>query len=265
MERQAGGGNKSLKLYENHYQDARYREQSDTAPTVAAQYGTGGNNVPLVRKETPASYALQGSMIGRADKNGPMGGGIGEDVSFTLNTVDRHAVYTVTADTYVQTGEEQSPALLARDFKSPAAVAYGIGRDAYNQGKNAQFAPTVTEETQPPLVAKGAGAVAQEYTVRRLTPLECARLQGFPDNWCDGLMDDNPSEDELAFWREVFEEYRRATGSPSKPKSDGQIAKWLSTPPSDAAQYKMWGNGIALPCARYVLRAIAGIDNAGMR
>ena len=230
-----------------------YREET-IAPTV----DTGGarptrNQVGVSVVE---SYALQGSMIGREDKNGPQGDGIGEDVSFTLNTVDRHAVYAMTTGSYMQTTEDQSPTLMARDFKDPAAVAYGIGRDAFNQGQNAKFKPAVEEELQPTLVAKGPGAVQNGYTVRRLTPTECARLQGFPDWWCAGLGTENPTEEEMAFWRDVFETHRLVLGKSSKPKTDNQIRKWLKDPYTDAAEYKMWGNGVALPCVAFVLAGI---------
>ena len=67
-------------------------------------------------------------------------------------------------------------------------VAYGIGRDAFNQGANAKFNPTIDEEVQPPLTARGAGAVAKGV-VRRLTPLECERLMGLPDRWTEGGSD----------------------------------------------------------------------------
>lgn len=123
-------------------------------------------------------------MIGREDKNGPQGDGVNKDVSFTLNTVDRHVVYAMTTGSFTQVAEEKAPTVLARDYKDPTAVCYGIGRDTFNQGQNAKFAPTFEEELQPTLVAKGPGAIQSGYTVRRLTPTECARLQGFPDNWC---------------------------------------------------------------------------------
>ena len=205
------------------------------------------------------TFVLQGSMIGRKDENGPQGNGINEDVSFTLNTADRHAVYAMTTGSYMQTTENQSPTLMARDYKDPAAVAYGIGRDAMNQGKNAQFAPSVSEEVQPTLVAKGPGAVAKtmpEYTVRRLTPTECARLQGFPDWWCADLGTENPSYGDIDFWTEVFETHRTVMGTSTKPKTHAQIVKWLKNPYSDSAEYKMWGNGVALPCVYFVLSGI---------
>lgn len=68
------------------------------------------------------SYAIQGSMIGRSEKNGPQGDGINEDVSFTLNTIDRHAVYSMTTGSFTQVSKEKAPTVLARDYKDPTAV-----------------------------------------------------------------------------------------------------------------------------------------------
>ena len=200
------------------------------------------------------TFVLQGSMIGRENKNGPQGDGINEDVSFTLNTVDRHAVYSVTTGSFAQATEEKAPTVLARDYKSPAAVCYGIGRDTFNQGQNAKFNPTFAEELQPTLVAKGPGAIQSGYTVRRLTPTECARLQGFPDGWCANLETEKPTDGEMYFWHKVFKTYAAVTDC--KMKSDTQIRKWLKAPHSDAAEYKMWGNGVALPCVWFVLAGI---------
>lgn len=183
------------------------------------------------------TYVLQGSMIGRKDENGPRGGGVNEGISFTLDATDRHA------------------------------VAYGIDRATYNQGRNAKFDPCITEEVEPPVLTRGPGAVAHPtvakepyYIVRRLTPTECARLQGFPDWWCADLGIDDPTDEDIAFWREVFETHRRVTNSTAKPKTDKQIVKWLKNPHSDAAEYKMWGNGVALPCVYFVLAGIAWVN-----
>ena len=164
-------------------------------------------------------------------------------------------------------------------------TVYGIGRDAFNQGKNAQFKPCI-EELSPTLVAKdpqcperrlrfshtyrkqcgrqstdaGQGnfnsVVEPDYTVRRLTPTECARLQGFPDWWCSDLGTKTPSYADIAFWSSVFETHRKIVGEVEKPKTQAQIIKWLKDPYSDAAEYKMWGNGVALPCVYFVLAGI---------
>ena len=94
------------------------------------------------------------------------------------------------------------------------------------------------------------------YTVRRLTPTECARLQGFPDWWCDDLGIAEPTMEDIRYWYDVFETHRNIVSSSTKPKSLKQIAKWLRDPHSDAAEYKMWGNGVALPCVVFVLSGI---------
>ena len=171
---------------------------------------------PGMKQQT---YVLQGNMIGRSEGNGPQGDGINEDVSFTLNTVDRHAVYIMTTGSFTQVEEDIAPTIMARDYKDPNAVCMGRG-----------------------------------YTVRRLTPTECARLQGFPDWWCADLDTEKPSDEGLNFWHKVFKTYSEVTGC--KMKSDKQIAKWLRDPHSDTAEYKMWGNGVALPCVWCVLCGI---------
>lgn len=173
--------------------------------------------------------------------------------------------------------------------------SYGIGRPAMNQGYNAKFSFQIEEEVEPTLVASGASGVAHprfssskasffteaneecantlvatdykdppivndgdeiDYIVRRLTPTECARLQGFPDWWCDDLGIPNPTDEDIAKWREVFETHAKAIGKTTKPKSDAQIRKWLQNPQSDSAEYKMWGNGVALPNVFFVLAGI---------
>ena len=64
---------------------------------------------------------------------------------------------------------------------------------------------------------------------------------------------DSPSYGEIDFWSAVFETYRKVMGAASKPKTQAQIVKWLKDPYSDASEYKMWGNGVALPCVCFVL------------
>lgn len=98
-----------------------------------------------------------------------------------------------------------------------------------------------------------------EYIIRRLTPLECCRLQGFPDNWAEELGITEPTQEDIDHWREVFRTQMEAMGESKKEKTDNQICKWLKDPESDSAKYKMRGNGIALPCAMFVMEGIAMI------
>ena len=186
------------------------------------------------RSDQMQTFVLQGSMIGRSEENGPQGDGINEDVSFTLDATDRHAVctpdtpddgvYAMTTGSYMQVEKDVSPTLMARDFKDPTSIA------------------PVPQEVS--------------YTVRRLTPTECARLQGFPDDWCHDLGTADPTDEEIAFWTDVFETHRRLVTHAKKPKTEKQIRKWLADPYSDAAEYKLWGNGISLPIPYFVLSGI---------
>lgn len=96
----------------------------------------------------------------------------------------------------------------------------------------------------------------RKYIVRRLIPIECARLQGFPDCW--GVPDYKPSltEDEKQFWHEVRRVYAIANGKKYKPVKDNALLKWYNKLHTDSSEYKMWGNGIALPCAEYVVGGV---------
>lgn len=190
-------------------------------------------------------------------------------------------------------GYKESETMYTLNCTENHAVAYGIGRPAMNQGYNARFSFQIEEETSPTLVASGAGGIAHpvystsknshhtvaekekantlvasdykdpplvnapEYIVRRLTPQECALLQGMPTWWCDDIGIENPTEEQICWWQNVFETYNKAVGKTCKPKSRKQLEKWLKDPYSDSAAYKMWGNGIYLGNAWFVLSGIA--------
>ena len=221
---------------------------------------------PGMKQQT---FVLQGNMIGRKDENGPQGDGVNEDVCFTLDATDRHAVcapedvYAMTTGSYMQVAKEVAPTLMARDYKDPTTIAPvphlnegvmgTVATGAHPSGFNGQDAfndrlVIDNPEAQPAPVT---------YTVRRLTPTECARLQGFPDWWCRNLGTEEPTEEELAFWADVFETHRKIVTHAKKPKTEKQIRKWLADPYTDSAEYRIWGNGICLANAFFVLAGIA--------
>lgn len=194
-------------------------------------------------------------------------------------------------------GYKESETMYTLNCVETHAISYGIGRPAMNQGYNARFSFQVEEEKSPTIVASGAGGIAHpkystsknshhtvaekekantlvasdykdppvvndstpeiEYIVRRLTPQECALLQGMPTWWCDDIGIENPTEEQINWWQNVFETYNKAVGKTCKPKSRKQIEKWLKNLYSDSAAYKMWGNGIASSNALFVLAGIA--------
>ena len=144
-------------IFENHGIDARYRQMGDVAPTMSARYGTGGNNVPLVGEQV---FCITGNAIDREPENGGNGIGYQENVSYTLTGFDRHAVCSVS---------EVVGALCKGDEK-------GAGSQYVEQGKCVVDLYTCEPagDTDLPILL-----------IRRLTPLECERLQGFPDGWTD--------------------------------------------------------------------------------
>lgn len=186
-----------------------------TTPTLKAA-PSGGNTVPDV------CYALQGNGIDRADTAGCNGCGWRTDQMYTLNTIDRPAI-AATVGSFMSNGKDVSMKLMSRDYKDPQIVCYGaneakdalsIGNGQMNNITMKPIANTLDTMDDVQKVMYESDDSQRKYIVRRLTPLECCRLQGFPDWWEDGV--------------------------------DG----------SDSARYKMWGNGIALPCANDVLRRI---------
>ncbi len=197
------------------------------AETSRTLDGNGSN--PSCNQGGIAVVAIEGNGSRPSHK----GSGYSEDdVSFTLNATEQHGVaydvkqtqpvYTTSKTSYhMEAIKDVANTLIATDYKDP---------------------PTIAEEPY--------------YIVRRLTPTECARLQGFPDWWCTDLGTEKPSDEELYYWYKVFENWRLAVSPKSKPKTSKQIRKWLMNPHSDSAEYKMWGNGVALPCVVFVLSGI---------
>ena len=142
-------------------------------------------------------------------------------------------------------------------FQQMDEPIYMSDRKGHNAVTEDGTAATLTaQEKERPVVCTG-GISKPTYIVRRLMPVECARLQGFPDWWCADLDTKEPTDEEIEFWADVFETHRRIVTKSSKPKSRRQIVKWLQHPHSDAAEYKMWGNGVALPCVYNVMKNIA--------
>lgn len=203
--------------------EARLRTPSEyieKSPTITARCGTGGNNVPGV------VYCLQGNGIDRADTAGCNGKGWKEDTSYTLNTIDKPAVVCA-QKSYTEFKDESTLSTL-----KATGGSYGGGSE---------------------------NIVVKNYIVRRLTPTECARLQGFPSWW--GIVNpvENLTDEDYAFWLDVRNTYAEINGKATKEYTREQMLAWYNKLHSDSAEYKMWGNGIALPNALYVMQGIAEV------
>ena len=153
---------------------------------------------------------------------------------------------------------------IAADAQNCVGTAIG-GVDRYNQSFLPGLAQTLrapgggdcTPTVLAPVGKEKNVAVPVHYIVRRLTPTECARLQGFPDLW--GYLDKKESftDEEYKFWLEVRNTYARINNKAVKDYTKAQMLSWYNKLHSDSAEYKMWGNGIALPNALYVMQGIA--------
>ena len=222
-----------MKIYENHRQDARYNEK-DICPTVTARYGTGGCNVPLVLQEP---YRISSDKSNGMLGNNPDVGFKHSEISPTLDTVDPSPSKTQGGIAIVQTPhvfkirggcDGGGKGYLGQDNKSFTLATHNdqyvmakepymlqgnmIGRsdNAGPQGKGYR------EKTAFTLNATDVQGVAQAR-VRKLTPTECERLQGFPDNW---------------------------TRIPYRGKSAEECP--------DSPRYKAIGNSWAVPCVRWI-------------
>lgn len=213
-------------VFENHSQDSRYKGPLKETQTLASNLGQGGNNQPFVVYD-----------IRQTSEN-------------TKN--ERHNIYECDVSRTIDTSGNTPT-------RNQGGVA--IVEDIYTMSKNSHFTKAdknissslvATDYKDPPLV--------NQRLVRRLTPKECGRLQGFSDYWCDNLEIENPTDEDLAFWREVFDKDAEIKGLKKK-KTDKQILKWLKNPHTDSAEYKMWGNGIALPCAVYIFKRLINTAN----
>lgn len=142
-------------VFDNHGQGSRYKGPVGISQTVSASFGMGGNNTPLVETE-PLVYCIAGNAIDRKPENGGNGLGFQRDISYTLTCVDKHAVYDSQASER-QPYQTEIGALCRGDEK-------GVGNQYVSQSKC---------------------IVGRKNLIRRLTPVECERLQGFPDGWTE--------------------------------------------------------------------------------
>ena len=170
-------------VFENHGIDARYTGPHEIVPTISARCGTGGNNLPLVA-EAPESHCISGNIIGRKEQNGGNGLGVDRETAFTLTGTDRHAVFSrQRCDKLVQ--NEATSTQSARQYKDATDLVMDVaGLDCRNGMENGDISGTLQSGSSGSSL-NSIHPVRTGNLIRRLTPLECERLQGFPDGWTD--------------------------------------------------------------------------------
>ena len=198
-------GNNQPVLFENHGIDSRYTGPHPVAPAMSARYGTGGNNVPLVTQEDAPVYCITGNAIDRQPQNGGNGIGYQENIAYTLTATDHHAVYCRQRVDEFRDSEVTSTQS-ARQHKDATDLVLqetvGALTSSDRKGPNNQYVSQDKCVCDPLLLCRGIGASGTDdgegiegeaaelnqalpaaYLIRRLTPLECERLQGYPDGW----------------------------------------------------------------------------------
>lgn len=215
------------------------------------------------------SYCLAGNMIDR--NTGMNGTGVDENVTFTLNTVDRHAVaydarHHCLSGNVSGTLQAKGEGGWSLNYINPVIqpLPEATGADTYNGTVTGEVAATLTKvngvATSGPKVIQAGEKGSPDWIVRRLIPLECGRLQGFPDGWAEIAPLTSPQE--FPFWREVYARDCEIKGKrPSRKivqggstESDKALMRWHDGLHSMAAEYAMWGNGMALPNALFFVK-----------
>lgn len=200
---------------ENRANDSRCKICADgKVQSLTSRMGTGGNNVPMVM------YGISPYDSNAMKSSNPDSGCYIADTTRTLDRrggnpdCNQGGMAIVTLETYHCTTDTKAQTLKARDYKDPQCVAL----DCYNQTVGA-VAKSLTNAASD---SDHVPCVADKLTVRRLTPRECERLQGLPDDWT--LIGERRGDD--YYWTD----------------STGKKRKCV-----DSARYKALGNGIATP------------------
>lgn len=215
-------------LFDWHSQDCRAAGPLNVAHTVTQQYGTGGGNTPMVAHER---------LICRA--TGQAGAETLKDCAPCLNC-DHEAPIVAGC---LNPEDSQSRRIYGEGGQSQALAA--------RESAGAE---------QTGVLTRGAGGLP--YIIRRLAPLECGRLQGFPDGWAEIAPMNADDQEEILFWMGVYATDCKIKGKRVNTeiiKHPAKLARWHDGLHSAAAEYRMWGNGMALPNALFFIRRLAAL------
>ena len=265
--------------------------EDDKAPTITAAAGMSGNNQPVVCYPPPHAVAFHltqdpipnEEVFPCLSSGNPDHGQAVAGIAYQAAKItDTHILDDQGGSVINVRTDGQSPTLRAQMGGHPPVVMQPATVYAVDQGGGKSGA-NVHENKAPTLYTTHGGepAVAYEedptHIVRRLTPTECARLQGFADRWGDIDKKDSFTDEEYAFWCDVYLTKLLIDGTVVynddgelvyakrrtlfKHKTKAQMLTWYNKLHTDSAKYKMWGNGIALPPALYCMQGIVDAMN----
>lgn len=175
-------------------------------------------------------YGISENTINKKPEDGGHGMGINENTSYTLNATDRHAICSIEGDN---------------------EIATFFCEHIYHSWKESDISATLRSSGG----SCGGGSenlAMTENIVRKLTPLECERLQGFPNNWTLLENKEDFSDEDFSFWKNIYS-IRKNHG---KEPSQKQVLNWYNKLCSDSARYKALGNSAAIPCVEFIIKRI---------
>lgn len=264
--------------------------ERDSVRGYLTQSGTARKGIAA---DTEGSAIVGSECFDARGNGGGAGAKIGLYLLPTINAIDPHAVvYAIGNGQADNTGLHEKVGAL-NCMHDQQAVIYTLDRASFNQGANALYDFEISDAgINSTLVAKGPSAVVYgvdtynqsltyeksrtlvsghqdcdgvprcmykfiEWIIRRLTPLECERLQGYPDNWTELPKIKDMADEEYSFFLKVFLIDKEIRGKPcKKPPTKDSIVKWYNKLDCDGNRYKQLGNSLAIPCA---LRVVGGI------
>ena len=227
--------------------------ENEKCPTLAAE--AGGNSVPSVCVKC---YDARGNGDGQTVST-LTGDHENRITDYTSVVCEPAVAYTMQAfGSYKDFGVGSY--LKACNYKDATdLVVESAGIDCRNFTEYPELYPTLQAKPNGGQSLNFSGAIRVQYIVRRLTPTECARLQGFPDDWGHPDHKEDFTDEEYRFWLNVRNTHADINGKPQKDYTKNQILKWYNGLHTDSSEYKMWGNGIALPNALYTMQGIADV------
>lgn len=253
---------------ENHPQDSRVGFSKDgKCQTLTGQMGTGGNNVPMVLEAETVGFHITQDPTAFTEKTPCLSTGNPKTGQACVGVLELPKCYGIGSQASNAMNSQNPHSGIYEADTSRTLDCHG-GNPTCNQGGIVVVDGVYC--LQGNMIGRedknGPQDIVLDAVARRLMPLECSRLQGFPDDWTDGLADADPSASEVAFWMKVWADWwaliGRARGT-KMPKDEKAVRRWIKSEPSESELYKMWGNGIALPCVLYVFEGIALQINSG--
>lgn len=241
--------------------DARGNGDGMTSPTI-----TGDHNSRITDYTT---LVMQSAGFHGQNSITAAGVELREEQSPTLTTrKNADVVYAIGNGQSNQTNLHELTYALDCMHDQQACDIYTIDRAAFNQGENALYEPRISDNgINSTLVAKGPGAVAYKlyltlkWIVRRLTPRECERLQGYPDDWTVLPKISEMSDEDYEFYKSVFLLDKSIRGKATAKELDKKkLIRWYNGLDNDGARYRMLGNSLAIPCALRVIGYIADYE-----